>query len=266
VLNPIGQGAKRVKALEQIAIIIRQCHLREESYELRYGQRQKYQVPVPSSTQSSQQSGHETRISESAQNLYRFAMKNLYVEILRFETTCIGFFSDNKVKRLAVDMIKWDDWEALSKGFVEQNDKLEKLELQYDSLIQREEWEKVKERHQSTLKSIDAVGTQILDFRELVSKAKNDSDRLQLLKLLNQSGAMIKQSRPEPNRSGQNASRWLVTDPLFTAWQDESNSLLWVYGKGNKDSFIILVCCSQKARWSREIGCLVRFMSLSLIL
>jgi hypothetical protein len=91
LLNPKDQDAKRVKAIEDIAVIIRQCALREIGYEHRY---------VKGMNQDACQD------LGSAHSMFRRAMKELYIETLRFEAKCLEFLVQHPAKHLLNDMFK----------------------------------------------------------------------------------------------------------------------------------------------------------------
>ena len=77
VLNPYNEETARTKGLEQINfIIVKQYALRKEAYDMRYGQVESNQEPL---------------VVSSSQNLYRSTMKDLYLEILKFEAKVVRF-------------------------------------------------------------------------------------------------------------------------------------------------------------------------------
>lgn len=208
--------------MEEIAVLLKQCALREETYDMRYTQTESKRVSL---------------ISSSSQAVYRSTMKDLYVEILKFEAKVIHFFSNKKGKRLAQEMIMWNDWQTWFEEIIKKREELERVETQYETLVGEEKWKqkwrRQEEKHNETLRSIDAVTAAIKEVQAVIANANRDSDRQKLIQWLKQPEEKIpKMERPEPSPSNSEFSKWLIGNPIFDSWETEPNSFLWLCGKG----------------------------------
>ncbi|EHK27478.1 uncharacterized protein TRIVIDRAFT_63229 [Trichoderma virens Gv29-8] len=132
-IHPSTQAESLSKGLERISSLLVQSRMREELYCRRYN--------FHDST-----SGFEMLHDD-----YKNTLEALYREILRFQMASYCYYANNGAFRLGLDIVKWNDWDALLDKVLEKDQRFNQVseiwrDMQYD-----EEYATAKSQHQEIL-------------------------------------------------------------------------------------------------------------------
>jgi N-terminal domain of NWD NACHT-NTPase len=218
LLKPGEQEESRVKGLDRIASIIRECSLRETIYQDRY--------------ESTSNKKIENRITISHKQ-YRECIKSLYSEIIIFQATYICYLSDqNTVERWIQDIANWQNWDSKIKTITQKNEDLKALDQHWRDNVQQEQWKVMTMQHDESIKKLDYIGKEISRFYKLVSEAKMQEEREGILGWLQTVMPSDYYDAAVAKREKYATGKWFLESDYFTNWKKQSNSFLWLVGKG----------------------------------
>ncbi|KAJ4859748.1 ankyrin repeats (3 copies) domain-containing protein [Trichoderma breve] len=185
-LRPSTQAASLLKGLESISSLIVQSRMREELYHRRYKSRGSI-------------GGFELLHDD-----YKKVLEALYREILRFQMTSYCYYANNGAFRLGLDIIKWNDWDALM--------------------------DKVR-RHEEIMQNWGTTNISISSLQKVIQDANEQRGRQDLLSWLsNADPTLFYNTNRDMHENG--TGEWLLQEsPKFRAWKDSSGSFLWIHGK-----------------------------------
>lgn len=223
--------------------------MREALYDRRYGHKV---------------SDEDRLILQSTHVMYRETLKKLYVQILKFEAGSICYFSKNGGSRLALDMIKWDNWDlALSEIRTREDAFCNVYEIWKDQRDQ-EEQEALFMRHKENLDVMKSISGNVSGLRTAIELAQRNKERSRLLDWL---------SDIDPSENFNAAwdkhealtGNWLLRDKKdFQRWKTIPGSFMWLNGKGkfaHRSNCAILLMISS---WLWKVSPQVRFQFSSL--
>lgn len=221
VLNPSEGEEARVKGLEYLSTILRQCKLREHVYHRRYesieGEALKHDF-------------------EQAHHIYRESLRMLYVKILRFEVTCYVFLSGDTPKRLAKGVTKWDDWHELIDAVKAQQASVAEIEGNWSGVRLQEEWEAKQQEHRQQISAVDAVTSEVSRVKQLIQEQQSQRDRSDLLRWLSSVADTSTNYAAARDKHTQKTGEWILHEKKFSNWVSSGNSFLWLHGKGKRES------------------------------
>ncbi|KAK8038613.1 hypothetical protein PG993_007024 [Apiospora rasikravindrae] len=224
LLNPVEGDEARVKGLEYLSSILRQCRLREYVYQRRY------ESVIGASLQDD---------FEQAHILYRDALRMLYKRILEFEATCFVFLSGNTYKRVVKGVVKWNDWDSLMEAVKEQQNSVVHIEDNWRGLRLQEEWEANQQEHRLRLSALNAVSSEMSRMKDLIRHQQSQNDRSDLLRWLSSVADPSTNYTAAYDKLTKFTGEWILGDARFHNWMSSENSLLWLHGKaGSGKSFL----------------------------
>ncbi|KAL7908184.1 ankyrin repeat-containing domain protein [Trichoderma velutinum] len=213
LLRPSTQVASLSKGLENIFSLIVQGRMREELYHRRYKSRD------------------SINSSETFHNDYKETLEALYREILRFQMTGYCYYANNGAFRLGLDIVKWNDWDALQDKVQEKNQLFIQVseiwrDMQYD-----EEYATAKSRHQEIMQNWGTTNISISSLQKVIQDANAQKSRQDLLNWLsNADPTAFYNTNRDMHENG--TGEWLLQEsPEFKAWKDDCGSFLWIHGK-----------------------------------
>ncbi|KAL6821730.1 hypothetical protein J3E69DRAFT_356882 [Trichoderma sp. SZMC 28015] len=212
-LRPSAQAASLLKGLDSISSLIAQSRMREELFHRRY----------------------ESRGSigdfELLHDDYKKVLEELYREILRFQITSYCYYANNGAFRLGLDIVKWNDWDALMDKVHEKNQVFIQVseiwrDMQYD-----EECVTAKGRHEEIMQNWGTTNISISSLQKVIQDANEQKGRQELLSWLsNADPTLFYNTNRDMHENG--TGEWLLQEsPEFRAWKDDSGSFLWIHGK-----------------------------------
>ncbi|KAK7977079.1 ankyrin repeat-containing domain protein [Apiospora saccharicola] len=223
-LNPSDGEELRIKGLDYVSSLLRQCKLREYVYQRRY----------ESLTGEALQ-----RDFEQAHIVYRESLRALYMKILVFEMTCSVFLSGGTSKRYAKGAVNWDDWNRLLDDVKTQQKVITELEDNWRDVRLQEEWESKQQEHHERVSALNAVSSEVSRMKRLIQDQQNQKDRSYLLRWLSEVADPSTNFVAACDKLTETTGEWILKDPRFHNWMSAPNSLLWLHGKaGSGKSFL----------------------------
>ena len=176
----------------------------------------------------------KTGILESRQEThteYKSALAALYRSILKYQITSYCYYARTSAFRLGLDMVKWDDWDALLDEIREEERLFTAVTTVWRDMKYDEECEALERRHRESVGHWKAVGADIQGLRKAVEDAQADSKREAILDWLSDVDPStqynLARQKHEPG-----TGEWLVNTTEFQTWQESPSSLLWLHGQG----------------------------------
>ncbi|TVY80393.1 hypothetical protein LSUE1_G004399 [Lachnellula suecica] len=212
LLNPSDQAASLVNALDYISELIVRSKMREDLYDQR------------------SQSNSSDKDCDSIQNmLYRGTLKKLYIEILKFQANIIRHLSKNGASRLALDMIKWNDWD-LSGVQTKEADFCKVYEIWKDSNAEKS-FQSLLAHHREQVENLSSISYFTASLLDAIRNEQADKERTSLLQWLSSiDSSKLYNSGLDRVRAG--TGEWLLTgNPTFEKWKVARNSFIWLNGK-----------------------------------
>ncbi|KAI1113784.1 ankyrin repeat-containing domain protein [Nemania sp. NC0429] len=154
-LNPSEQRAWLATGLEYISSLIAQSQIWEDHYAQRY---------------ESGTSRHES--SSPSGTIYKNALEELYREILRFQATSYCYYTQNTVRRVGQDTVKWHDWDGMLEGIKNKKSKFDEVINSWRDIKDAEESLATDKRHQEALHFWRDLSDQLSQLQEAVKAAQ----------------------------------------------------------------------------------------------
>ncbi|KAK8094948.1 hypothetical protein PG997_001633 [Apiospora hydei] len=207
VTNP-GEGEEsRVKGLENLSNILRQCRLREHFYQRRY---------------ESEMGKARRQGLEQAHTLYRDALRMLYIKILEFE-----------------DVVKWDKWDSLMEAVNVQQISIVQIEDTWRDVVLQEEWESNQKEHRQKVSALNAIPSELSRMKGLIKEQQDDAQRKGLQRWLAEVADPSTNYVVARDKHTKSTGEWILVDERFHRWMSAHNSFLWLHGKaGSGKSFL----------------------------
>lgn len=170
---------------------------------------------------------------------YKDTLKTLYTLILKFQATSVCYYSRNTASRTILDMVKWDDWDALLADVKTQEEAFCAVNKIWKDTKYEEECIAHEKRHQENMESLKSIGSDVSALREIIKDAQQDTQRKGLLDWL---------TSIDPSENYNSARRrhkdktgdWLIKENEdFKQWQQNPNSLLWLHGKAGSGKSVL---------------------------
>ncbi|KAM0257676.1 hypothetical protein ACHAQJ_004241 [Trichoderma viride] len=165
-LRPSTQATSLSKGLERISSLIVQSRMQEELYHRRYKSR-------------SSISG-----SEILHDDYKSTLEALYREILRFQMASYCYYANNGAFRLGLDVVKWNDWDALMDKVREKDQEFIQVSEIWRDMQYGEECAAAKSRHQEIMQNWGTTNVYISSLQKAIQDANAQKDRQDLLSWL----------------------------------------------------------------------------------
>lgn len=185
--------------------------------------------------------------SSLSHTTYRYALEELYRQILKFQATSYCYYAQNAARRLGQDTIKWYDWDGLLIEIRNKKSRFDEVTNNWRNVKDEEESLAADKRHQEAIRCWQDLGTQVSKLQEAVQVAqaeKEEKKRKELLDwLCTVDPSQIYNTAQDNHKSG--TCDWLVRDSeRFKVWERSPRSLLWLFGKGFARSLLSVPCCS----------------------
>ncbi|KAH8821892.1 hypothetical protein F5884DRAFT_746178 [Xylogone sp. PMI_703] len=227
-LNPSKQAASLAKGLEYISSLIVQSLMREDLY------RRRYEV----ANNPPQGSNRDSEKYLSSHLGYRAALKNLYVQILKFQAASISYYSKNFAFRLGLDIIQWDAWGSMI-------DNIEIKEKEFNDVnalwkdTKYEEAEALEKRHQESMRNLSSIGGDLSGLRKAIEAVQQDRERSSLLHWLSNIDPSTNYNIARDRREDGTGEWFTANNEEFEQWKQGRNSLLWLHGKAGSGKSIL---------------------------
>lgn len=167
---------------------------------------------------------------------YKRALEAQYRKILRFQAETFCHFAKNAAYRLGLDVVKWNDWEAMIDDVRLQEDALAALDSLWHDVQYSQDSLAVKKQHQESLAAWLTISEDVSSLRKALAEAEKDHDRAELLSWLCQvDPSQMYNAARDKHEVG--TSEWLMENQHLLAWEKEDKALLWIHGKGTVHSF-----------------------------
>ena len=216
-LNPSKQGASLVKGLDYIADLIVRSSMRENLYSRRY---------------ETNENAQDRQAFQQSHLKYRDTLKELYVQILKFQASSICYFSKNGAFRLGLDMIQWDNWDSALGDVQGRETAFCGVYDIWKDTRDQEEYEVLYKRHKENLGALNCIGTDVSGLRKAIVDAQKDGRRIGLLGWLSSVDPSVNFNNVIEKHE-LDTGNWLVEDnEEFSAWKKAPNSILWLNGPG----------------------------------
>jgi hypothetical protein len=175
-------------------------------------------------------SDEEQTLSEESDALYRATLKDLYIEILKFQANVIKHMSKNGAFRLGLDMIKWQNWES-SDIQTKEADLCKLYDLRKDLNAERD-FEKILAYHREEIENLSSISYNTSSLLYAIQEQQADRKRTELLNWLSSvDSSKLYNSGLDKIRTG--TGEWLLTgNKIFEQWKLSPNSFIWLNGKG----------------------------------
>lgn len=164
--------------------------------------------------------------------VYRDALKELYTRILKFQATSVCYYSRNGAFRVGLDMVRWDSWESLLANIKTQEEEFRKINEIWKDVRYGEECYALEKRHQESMKSLNSIGIDVSGLRKAIEEAGRDSRRQELLDWLSSIDPSTNYNSARKKHESKTGDWFVEHNDCFKHWEDNSNSLLWLHGKG----------------------------------
>lgn len=130
------------------------------------------------------------------------------------------------------DVAKWQGWDKLIQDIAQKNDDLKALDQHWRDHMQQEEWDAMTKQHGESLEKLDALRKEMDRFYKLVSKAKQQEERSELLSWLQTVTPWAHYDAAVAKRRKYATGKWFLESDQFTDWKKKPNSFLWLIGEG----------------------------------
>jgi hypothetical protein len=213
-LNPGKQEASRAKGLERIAALLRQCSVREALYRNSYdhnAQTKNELLPIHLS--------------------YREELKILYVNILKFQATCLCHLTKGTVRMAIRDIAAWDKWDSLVAEINLQSGNMMSIEEQWRDFKLHERWQIEAKQHEENIATLNPIADEVARIRTIVGETQQDKSRFKLLEWLSPE-KFSKRYNDIRERHESSTGDWLIGNQFYTSWKTNPGSFLWLFGKG----------------------------------
>lgn len=229
-----------MEGLANITNIITQSSIREELYHRRY---ELNDIP------------HNSKDFPTSHDVYRTGLKELYVQVLRFQAISICYYASNTAVRAGLDIVKWDDWATLMGDVEKQNSAFAKISDLWKDKKYEEDCMQLEERHQQHMKSIHCIEDDISALRESVQSAQKVKGRRALLRWLSSTDPSSNyNSARESHAREPITGDWLVKETEdFQRWKDSPKSFLWLHGKGMMTHYLYSQLLTKMCSWQRKV-------------
>lgn len=158
-------------------------------------------------------------------------LEKLYRQILTLQAEAYCYYAGN-ASRLARDIVKWDDWDALLAAVKEREYSFLQINEVWRDATYDDECTAVQKRHEETRSDLQAIGADLSGLRQAIDEVRQDKKRSNLLDWLCKVDHSISFNNNR-NRHEEGTSEWLLKDcEEFTNWQKLPASFLWLHGKG----------------------------------
>lgn len=202
--------------LKTISNLIVQSSMREELYAHRY---------ESGRSDINQKTFWNTHVQ------YRKKLRELYSLILKFEARCVCYYYSGTYSRLLSDFVKWNDWDTSIKDIEDQNTEfVEAYDLMKRAMTQ-EEYDALYANHIEANKITKSIGNDVSDLKKAIELAQKDESRKELLEWLTSTNPSTN-SNSLVEKRGITSANWFLEDEITLGWEKESDSLLWLNGKG----------------------------------
>jgi len=214
---------RRAAALHDIANLVSQCSLSERVYQRRYGEADG--LPPEGSDASQHQ-------------VYRNALRGLYVEVLTFQATCACFLSKSATGRVTENMTEGDIWDALLSKIKAKDARLRDIEAQwkditYQQVLDGDHRLRISQ-HKETVQGLRGMEDEVIRLRKVIDDAQINADRRSLLESLTTIQPSSNYDLAREEHCGSRTNGWLFVDnPVFATWKTTPSSMLWIHGKGS---------------------------------
>lgn len=173
---------------------------------------------------------------------YWGSLKQLYVQILKFQATSVCYFSKTQALRLGLDAVKWNDWDSALVDIQEREKAFGQVYDIWRDFRCQEESEVLHARHEENMKNMAVLCRNALGLRKAIEDRQGDKERAKLLDWLSDVDPSVNFNAAIRKRE-QHTGNWLLKDnEMFENWQTAPNSLLWLNGKGNFYQYT-MACC-----------------------
>jgi len=213
ILNPSQQRASNVAGLGYVSDLLSRCTLYEDGYRRRY---EKGKIEHDKSNQLSA-------------DIYKTALKELYIRILRFQAQSISQFSRNLISGTAHAVLKLDDWDALLGEIKEHEAKCECL---FDGLKTQDALDAREERHKQhmslLLEMFDGFQAGLKGVRDAIKEVHLNEEERKCFETLRTSDYQQAKDRNPERLPG--TCKWFLEHPKYQGWtaQPPVSRLLWV--------------------------------------
>ncbi|KAK5988479.1 Ankyrin repeat domain-containing 50-like protein [Cladobotryum mycophilum] len=220
--NSSTQAASMANGLAFVSSLIAQSRMREELYFRRY------ESKADEEKQSFQQSHCE----------YKRGLERLYREILKFQATSYCYYANHSAFRLGLDIVKWNDWDAMVDSIRQQEMEFARLNEAWRDIQYDEECTAAANRHQETIKLWFSIGADVSGLLQAVRIAQLDNNRASLLDwLCDINHTEIYNGARDRHEPG--TGEWLIKDAEFENWEKNHASFLWLHGKAGSGKSIL---------------------------
>ncbi len=214
LLNPSKQAVSLASGLKYVASLITQSRMWEELYTRRYESKTETLEP--------RQESHTE---------YKSALAALYRSILKFQVTSYCYYARTSAFRLGLDMVKWDDWDALLDEIREEERLFTAVTIVWRDMKYDEECEARERRHRESVGCWEAVGADVQGLRKAVEDAQANGKREAILSWLSDVDPSARYNLARKKHEA-GTGEWLMNATEFQTWQESPSSLLWLYGQG----------------------------------
>jgi hypothetical protein len=202
--------------LKMISDLIVQSSMREDLYAYRY---------------ESGKSNIDQKTFKNTRIQYRKKLQELYSLILKFQAGCVCYYYSGSSSRLVSDLVKWNDWDTAITDIEGQNTAFEKVYGLMQDAMTQEDRDALYANHVEAIKITKSISNDISDLKKAIELAQKDESRTELLKWLTPVKPSINYNELIEKR-GITSANWFLEDKITLRWEQESDSLLWLNGKG----------------------------------
>ena len=210
--------------LEMVSKLIVQSSIRQNLYAHRY---------------ESKKSGIDQKAFLSIRVKYRKALEDLYSLILKFQARCIIYYYSGAAKRMLVDIIKWNDWDAAIKEIEDENAAFKEVYELLKSTVSQEDFDAIYAKHEEATAIAKSTRDNVSDFKDQYALAQRGLVEKELLDWLSSVNPSTDYNSHVEKR-GISSANWFLEDKDTLEWERKASSLLWLTGKGNPANNISL--------------------------
>ncbi|KAE9376195.1 hypothetical protein N431DRAFT_404374 [Stipitochalara longipes BDJ] len=225
-LNPSKQAASFAEGLDYISDLIVRSAMRESLYERRY--------------RSKAGEGDVSLDSDlSSHKKYQDTLKNLYIEILKFQASGVCYLSTNTAFRLGRDVVKWDKWDAFLGDIKKREDAFCKVYEIWKDTIDQENCEGVYRRHREKMETLGSISCNIVALKKSIEDKQRETSRTKLLDWLSSIDPSENYNTALLARQAGTGDWLLQGNSDFESWKTGRNSLLWLNGKAGSGKSVL---------------------------
>ncbi|KAI0968046.1 ankyrin repeat-containing domain protein [Xylaria arbuscula] len=221
-LHPSEQAASLANGLDYISSLITQSRLWEDLYVRQYKSQP--------SAQRSLKTSHAG---------YKAALEELYWHILKFQATCYCYYAHSSASRLGLDVLKWNDWDALLTEIKKKESAFSAIRESWRDKSFDDECMAAAGRHKEAIEHWRDIGTQVSELQKAIKEAQQEKNRDDFL------GWLCKVDHSEiyngaRNKHEDGTCAWLVEhNEKFKTWKTSPSSVLWLHGKPGSGKSIL---------------------------